>query len=310
MMNTAFPSKTRRLAVKITSSMLILVALLCVATPLTAFACSEPEFATILKGFCQAFKADLENQQGLIDTDINDIISGNSVRQVLEDNYGLSDSDVLAFEQNEISAAKDDFINGTTYDPQGCGLGNRDTATDSNDFQIFFDSQQYTDLNSDTIDSIFTDAVRAADSSTVNSSNRAGSTNPRTDNIAEPKFILRRNTSAHPCTDQWTLNSFDPSTNTTFYTLKTGGAPAFCEKVIWNFANRTVGKDCDFLISPLRQTFTLTFINSSGQQVDSSATIPGYITLWHENDIKQIQLDFTGQSNATLLLGGIWYNNC
>src|SRR5437764_201559 len=99
-MNTAFPSKTRRLVVKITSSMLILVALLCVATPLTAFACSEPEFATILKGFCRAFQADLKNQQGLTDTDINDIISANSVRQILEDNNGLSDSEVLAFEQS------------------------------------------------------------------------------------------------------------------------------------------------------------------------------------------------------------------
>ena len=120
MMNTAFPSKTRRLAVKITSSMLILVALLCVATPLTAFACSEPEFATILKGFCQAFKADLKNQKDLSDADFNDIIGGRSVREVLENNNGLSDSDVLAFEQNEISIA-----NGTSR----CGSRASDMGT-------------------------------------------------------------------------------------------------------------------------------------------------------------------------------------
>ncbi|HWS82878.1 MAG TPA: hypothetical protein VN207_01315 [Ktedonobacteraceae bacterium] len=62
-MNTVFPNKTRRLAAKAVVSMFVLIALACVTTPLTAFACDRPHFATILKGFCQAFKADLKNKE-------------------------------------------------------------------------------------------------------------------------------------------------------------------------------------------------------------------------------------------------------
>src|SRR5260370_37645694 len=115
-MNNVLPNKTRRLAIKTAAKLfiLVLVALACIATPLTAFACDRPTFATILKGFCQAFRADLGRVEGLTRKEFNEIIGGNSVKGVLESDKGLNDSDVEAFEKREISFANNDFNNGTT----------------------------------------------------------------------------------------------------------------------------------------------------------------------------------------------------
>ncbi|HWS84391.1 MAG TPA: hypothetical protein VN207_09055 [Ktedonobacteraceae bacterium] len=309
MMNTVFSSKTRKLVVRTIVGTCILVALACVITPLTAFACdihkdnpnnvTREQFATILKGFCQAFKADLKNnKQGLSENEFNNIVGGNSVKGVLKSDKRLSDSEVESFERREINLANNDFNNGTTYAPNACGQGRRDTATDKSDFQSYFNSQEYTGLDIGYIDSMFTDAVRLARSSIT-----------RPTSMARPKFSSRRSTLSHPCTDGMVNGPFDPETNTNFQILRVGGAPGFCrEKVTWNFSNRTVGKDCTFFISPLSQTFTLNFINSSGQQIDSVITTPSAIMRWQENDIKQVQLDLSNQSSRTLTLGGIRYN--
>jgi hypothetical protein len=171
-MNTVFPSKTRRLAAKAVVGMLVLVALTCVTTPLTAFACDRPEFATILKGFCQAFKADLLNRslgsQGGITSDELDLIVGpsqESVKEVLENQHSdiyPDDQSVMDFEKSEISYANgDNFYDGTRYAPNACGQGNRDISTDENNFHSYFYSQEYAGLDVGYIDSMFTDAVRA-----------------------------------------------------------------------------------------------------------------------------------------------------
>ena len=297
-MNTVFPTKARRLAAKVVVSMFVLVALACVTTPLTAFACDRPHFATILKGFCQVFKADLENKKVLSSDELNEIIDGNSVKGVLESDKGLSDSDVERLERNEIRRANNDFNHGTAYNPEACQQGTRDTATDKSDFQSYFYGQEYAGLDVGYIDSMFTDAIRLAGSSTVNSGN-----NPGTNNVVEPRFVQRHSgTTNQPCTDTWGNSSID----TTFYTLTVGETPAFCEKVTWNFSNRTVGQDCTFFIKPLNQRFTLKFIDSNGTK--HSVTTTHSSTLRHqENDVKQVQLDLSNQSNTTLTLGGMRY---
>lgn len=140
-MNTHFLSKTKRLAVKTVVSTSILIVLTGMITPLTAFACTQAEFATILKGFCQAFKADLQRDQSVTNSELKSITKGTkTVKDVLENSkHNLSDSDVLTFETDEIGIANSDFTAGTTYAPDACGLGTtRDTATDKKDFQTYF----------------------------------------------------------------------------------------------------------------------------------------------------------------------------
>lgn len=294
----------------------ILIVLTGMITPLTAFACTQAEFATILKGFCQAFKADLQRDKGVTNREFKRIVNGNSsVKDILENSkHNLSDSDVLAFETKEINIANSDFDAGTTYAPDACGLGTtRDIATDKNDFQTYFNGSEYSTLQSDidTIDQLFSDAVRAVGGTTSNTFNNSGTTNNRTDNVVEPRFSERHDVDPQRCTDTFVRGAFDPPTNTTFYQLTTGSAPAFCrDKVTWNFTNRTVGQNCTFYISPLDQTFTLNFIESDGTR-HSITTIPGRIMHTQQNDIKQVQLDFSTLANVTNKpIGGIWYNNC
>jgi len=315
-MNSIFSNKTRRLAIKTTAKLfvLVLVALACVATPLTAFACDRPTFATILKGFCQAFKADLGNVEGLTPKEFNEIIGGNSVKGVLESDKGLDDSAVESFERDEISIASGDFshtndANGS-YAPEACGLGNnRDKQQDASNFQSYLNSQEYAGLDIGFIDSMFTDAVRAAGSSTINTINDVNH-NPSRNNVVEPKFHTDSPAiNGGPCDDTLVKGRFDPPTHTTFYNLTVGGAPEACnESVTWNFSNRTVGKNCTFSISPLSQAFTLNFIDSNGNQIDSFTTVPGSVMNRSEQDVKKVELDFSSLSDITLQLGGIWYN--
>lgn len=316
-MNTHLLAKTKRLAVKTVVSMCILIALTGMITPLTAFACTQAEFATILKGFCQAFKADLQRGQGVTNRELKRIVNGNSsVKDILENSkHNLSDSDVLTFETSEINIANSDFDAGTTYAPDACGLGTtRDIATDKNDFQIYFNGSEYSTIKSDidTIDQLFSDAVRAAGGTTSNTFNNSSTTNNRTDNVVEPKFSERHNVDPQRCTDTLVKGDFDSSTNTTFYLLTTGSAPAFChDRVTWNFTNRTVGKDCTFYIkNPDNRSFTLNFIESDGvKHPYSTSSFLGLATSTQQNDIKQVQLDFSTLANVTnLQIGGIWYN--
>ena len=192
-MNTHLLAKTKRLAVKTVVSTFILIALTGMITPLTAFACTQAEFSTILKGFCQAFKADLQRDKGVTNRELKRIVNGDSsVKDILENSkHNLSDSDVLAFETGQIDTANDDFTNGTTYAPDACGLGTtRDIATDKTDFQIYFNGSEYSTLKSDinTIDQLYSDAVRAVDGTTSNTVNNSITTNDRTDNVVEPRF--------------------------------------------------------------------------------------------------------------------------
>jgi len=310
-MNNVLPNKTRRLAIKTAAKLfiLVLVALACIATPLTAFACDRPTFATILKGFCQAFKADLVRAKGLTPTQFNEIIDGNSVKGVLEKYKGLDDPTVEAFEKREIRIANNDFNNGTTYAPDACGQGGRDIQQDASDFQIYFNSQEYAGLDIGFIDSMFTDAVRTAGRSTTNTINDVNH-NPSSRNVVEPKFHTDSTAiNGGPCDDTLVKGRFDPRTHTTFYNLTVGGAPEACnESVTWNFSNRTVGKNCNIHISPLSQNFTLNFIDSNGNQIDSFTTVPGSVMSRQENNVKKVELDFSSLSNITLQLGGIWYN--
>jgi len=316
-MNTHFLGGTKRLAIKTIVSTFILIALTGMITPLTAFACTQAEFGTILKGFCQAFKADLQRDQGVTNSEFRRIVNGNSsVKDILENSkHNLSDSDVLTFETNEINIANSDLNAGTTYAPDACGLGTtRDIATDKEDFQTYFNGDEYSTLESDidTIDQLFSDAVRAVGGTTSNTVNNSMTTNDRTDNVVEPKFSERHDVDPQRCTDTLVKGDFDSSTNTTFYSLTTGGAPAFChDKVTWNFTNRTVGKDCTFHIkNPDNRSFTLNFIGSNGvKHPYSPSSILGSTASTQQNDIKQVQLDFSTLANVTnLQIGGIWYN--
>jgi len=221
-MNTVFLSRTRRLAAKAVVGMFVLVALMCVVTPLTAFACD-----------------------------------GNN------NNNNNNNNDIPGGAINALTALSDSI---------GGAVLNR---------------------------------------------SRSASVNSRTDNVVEPKFGHRHsNTNAHPCTDTWVKGSFDPPTNTTFYTLTIGTAPAFCEKVTWNFSSRTVGQDCTFFIKNLGQRFSLKVIGSSGQQTASVSMSGNAMDQWQANNVKQVQLDFSNLSGwslasggkRALTLGGIWYN--
>ncbi len=311
-MNNVLPNKTRRLAIKTAAKLfiLVLVALACIATPLTAFACDRPTFATILKGFCQAFRADLGRVEGLTSKQFNEIINGNSVKGVLEKYKGLDDPAVEAFERNEITIASSDFIAmNRTYAPGACGLQGRDIQQDASDFQSYFNSQEYAGLDIGFIDSMFTDAVRAAGRPTTNTINDVNH-NPSSKNVVEPKFHTDSTAiNGGPCDDTLVKGRFDRPTPTTFYNLTVGGAPEACnESVTWNFSNRTVGKNCNFHISPLSQNFTLNFIDSNGNQIDSFTTVRGSVMSRQENNVKKVELDFSSLSNITLQLGGIWYN--
>jgi len=210
-MNSVFSNKTRRPVVITVAKLfvLVLIALACVVTPLTAFACdgsgssssangvvaaiakglsskalkkaikkktvsknglrttnvSRAQFATMLKGFCQAFEADLR-ARGITDKQLDLIKNqGQSVKQVLETKHSNrypDDQSVNTFEKNEIEVAENDFLtNNGTYAPDACGLSNRNQQKDSRSFQSFFNSTSYQKLDIGSIDSMFTNAVRA-----------------------------------------------------------------------------------------------------------------------------------------------------
>jgi hypothetical protein len=149
-----------------------------------------------------------------------------------------------------------------------------------------------------------TAVVRTVDNTRANSDNKLSATETPTDhNVVEPTF-----SNTPSCTDTWVRGQFDPPTHTYRYTLTLGNTPA-CGQVTWNFSNLTEGKNCAFSISsPEQQAFSLNFIDSNGNQKDH-ITVNGFM-FTRENDIKQVQLDLSDQSNKTLTLEGMVYSDC
>ena len=135
---------------------------------------SQTEFGTILKGFCQIFAANLKNgsqtglnRKGLTNRELRSITNGTkTVKDVLENSsHGLNDSDVESFEKSQISIANTDFSsNSGTYAPDACQQSGQNLATDSTNFQSYFNSSDYQNLDASTIDQLFTAAVIPAGS--------------------------------------------------------------------------------------------------------------------------------------------------
>ncbi|HWS84478.1 MAG TPA: hypothetical protein VN207_09495 [Ktedonobacteraceae bacterium] len=133
---------------------------------------SRSEFLRIVKGFCQAFKADLVRDQNPTSDELKQIDDqGQRVSQVLENsNHNLGESDVQDFESSEIAIANSDFeTDNGTYAPGACQQGPSSNAQqDAQNFEQYFQSNDYQQNiigdNSDgtILDSWFTDTVRQA----------------------------------------------------------------------------------------------------------------------------------------------------